>query len=138
MSDSDKDILFQPRFPSSVGGHSISFLRVVKSGDDCLVVKVTNLLHREGEVIAKCTIKEKFSGEYSFETTRENWGHEELCLLLREKGIGGKYKEWLLAKENGDEQMEEENRYLSIIRFDCNPIEEKETKGWLSKLRVAS
>ena len=140
MIDISKNtILLQPRFPHSVGGNPIQFLRVVKDGDDCFVVKVINLFQRKGEVIAECTVAEKFSGEeYLFTTIPENWGHMELCLLLRKRGMGGKYKEWLRAKENGDEQMEEDNRMLAVICFACDPIEREEAKSWLSKLGVAS
>lgn len=131
--------MFQPRFPHSVGGRPVRFLRVVKDGEDCFVVKVISSLNREGEVIAECTMKEKFSEEgYSFETTTEDWGHMKLCLLLRKKGVDGKYKQWLLAKEKGDEQAEKEARYLSKIHFDCDPVDGEEAKGWLRELRVAS
>ena len=139
MTTSEQDsILFQPRFPHSVGGRPILFLRVVKDGDDCFVMKVINLLNKEGEVIAECTIKEKYSEEgCSFETSTEDWGHWELCLLLRTKGIGGKYKEWLMAKEKGHDQVAEENRRFSVIRFDCDPVDGEEAKDWFRKLKVA-
>jgi hypothetical protein len=138
MTDSNNDtILFQPRFPSSVGGRPIRFLRVVKDDEGCFVAKVTHLSKKETVVIAECRIHEKM-GNYSFETKAEDWGHRTLCLLLLEKGIGGRYREWLVAKEKGDKQMEEENRYLSEIHFACDPFDGKEAEDWFRKLKVAS
>ena len=137
MSNSNEDtILFLPRFPYSVGGRPILFLRVIKSEGKSLVAKVTHLGRKEAVVIAECRIYEKM-GNYCFETTTEEWGHRKLCLLLLEKGIGGRYREWLLAKKNGDKQMEEENRYLSKIHFACDPVVYEDAKDWLRKLRVA-
>lgn len=138
MTVSNEDsILYQPQFPNSKGGRPISFLRIVKDGEDCLVAKVISHIHRRAEVIATCRIEEGFRC-ISFKTTTADYGHQELCELLELKGVGGKYREWLLAKKNGYKALEEENRGLSTIRFECDPVDGDEAKDWLRKLEFTS
>lgn len=128
--------LLKPRFPHSVGGRSISFLRIVMRPNGSLVVKVTDRIRKEGEAIASCTVEEKLVDEcYQFITMVEDTGHRELCCLLRENGIRGTYREWLEAVENGDESQTGDKRHLSGICFECDLIDGDEAAGWKFKLR---
>ena len=134
-NSNNETIVYQPRFPHSVGGRPIGFLKVIKNGKDCLVAKVINYLYKQSKVIAECTMRERYREEgCAFETNPDHWGHQELCKLLRTKGIEGKYLQWLLAVEKGRKQLEEETKRFSVVRFDVDPIDEKEAEKWLREL----
>lgn len=112
--------VFQPRFPISVGGRYISFLRIGKAEDISFVMKITNQNKKHGEIIAECRLeRDLVDGSYEFITTTEHAGHIDLCRLLQKKGVSGRYAEWLYAVENGDETSAKEKESLSEISFEC-------------------
>lgn len=127
--------LFQPRFPDSVGGKAISFLRVIQSEEGNFVAQVTDRDRKEGKIIAVCTIKEEPSGDcYSFNTAVGYVGHRELCHLMHENGVKGKYREWLLAVEKDYEALAKETEWAASICFPCDLVEDKDAKGWKFKM----
>ncbi|MFX0141396.1 MAG: hypothetical protein ACFFDN_47600 [Candidatus Hodarchaeota archaeon] len=129
--------LFQPRFPYSVGGRPISFLRVVKQDNgNGLVIKITDQDKKQGSAIARCAVVKNLMKDcYQFYTSVSDAGHKELCSLLCANGIKGRYREWLEAVERGNKEVTEEMKVYSEICFDCDPIEGDEASGW--KFRLA-
>ncbi len=125
--------LFQPRFPNSVGGRLITFLRIVQKPSGSLVMRVIDPYKKKGEVIAKCKVEERQDGSYLFSTTPQDAGHRDLCCLLRAQGIRGHYIGWLEAVESGDSMTWEKERDSGIV-FECNLIEEGEELGWKVKM----
>ncbi|MFC2166882.1 hypothetical protein ACFLQZ_02845 [Acidobacteriota bacterium] len=122
--------IFQPKYPSSVGGKPISFLRIVRSGEICAVAKIIDHLEKIAEVIAKCTITRNFVGTYFFKTEPGEAGHEDLCILLERQGLKGKYRDWLRAVEAGLDQLAEQKSSLAVIAFECDLIDENEASSW--------
>lgn len=122
--------IFKARFPRSVGGNPIPFLRVVRINEICAVAKITDHLKKTLEVIAACTITRNIEGIYTFKTGPGDAGHRDLCNLLDGQGLKGRYRDWLRAVEAGHDQFAEENSSLAVIAFECDLIDEKETSAW--------
>ncbi len=123
--------LLQVKFPNSVGGRHISFLRILTNGEDSFVFEVTSHLRKEGEAIAECTVEDKFlNGEYSFTACPRDAGHTELCRLLCKRGVKGNYLTWLGAIENDNKPLAEAEEMNSVIRFPCISLGEKEASRW--------
>ncbi|TET73856.1 MAG: hypothetical protein E3J56_03455 [Candidatus Aminicenantes bacterium] len=125
--------LLQPRFPNSVGGRLITFLRVVQKPSGSFVMRVVDPYKKTGKVVAKCTVDERQDGSYFFETTTQDVGHKDLCCLLRTQGIRGRYMAWLEAVESEEPMTWEKERDSGIV-FECNLIEEGEEFGWKVKM----
>ncbi len=110
--------LLQPRFPHSVGGRVIRFLRVMLEDGKGQVVEVTSSCNKKGRVIAVCDVETIIPDAcYRFACGPGYIGHEDLCRLLYEKGVHGSYTEWLRAIDSGDEQRAEDKEGFSAIRF---------------------
>ena len=122
--------IFQPKYPRSVGGNPIRFLRVVRVNDICAVAKIIDHREKTGEVISACSITRTFEGTYSFKTEPGCVGHEDLCILLKRQGLKGKYIDWLEAVEAGLDQAAERRRPFAVIAFECDLIDEKEASAW--------
>lgn len=124
--------LLQPRFPNSVGGRLITFLRIVQKPSGSFVIRVIDPYKKYGEVVAKCKVDERQDGSYLFATSVHDAGHKDLCCLLRTQGIRGRYIAWLEAVESGDSMTWEKERD-SGISFECDLIEEGDKLGWKVK-----
>ena len=122
--------IFQPKYPRTVGGRPIRFLRVVRANGICALAKITDHLKKIGEVVAACKITRNFEGTYTFKTAPGDAGHQDLCYLLEGQGLKGKYQEWLRAIEAGHDQFAEENSSLAVIAFECDVIDEEEASAW--------
>ena len=122
--------LFQPQFPSTVSGRSISFLKIVRIGEVCAVTKVTHHKNQTLKVIAGCRIGFDLRGKQIFITHPDDVGHLDLCKLLSSKGINGGYLTWLFAVDDGDDVKAEQNRSSSTISFEISLMNERYTKEW--------
>jgi hypothetical protein len=116
--------LFQPHFPVHIGGYPIKSLRVTKTDAGCFVVEVTDSMRKKGAIIAACKIEEDSqSSGYFFTTGHEDAGYKELCLLLKRKGVRGKYLECLDAIMCGVADLDEDMKKFSSICFDCKLLD---------------
>jgi len=125
--------MFQPRFPGSVSGRDINFLRIIRENGLCAVTKVTHHINQTLKVVAGCTIRDDFRGRQVFVTSPDDVGHLALCKLLFSKGINGNYLSWLLAVENKDDEKARENRNSATISFELESISEKTASEWTLK-----
>jgi len=94
--------LYTIHFPH---GKQISKTRVLRTEKGIWVVAVTDLVKKEGLAIAKCFIEGRNYGNVFF-TRYFHDGHLDLCHWLKKRGIGGYYKEYLDALDEGcDEEV---------------------------------
>ena len=121
--DEDSRILLHPHFPEKGGGRAIPLLRVLKRPEYCWVVQVTNLFNKMGKAVAECKV---INGKFGlfFVTSYSDYGHLELCQLLKKMRIKGEYLMWLEAVDNDMEKEEQELRGLSDILFGCRETDE--------------
>lgn len=106
--------LFTVHYPKS--GVKIPMLRVLVLNDDCRVVEATNLSKNEGRIIAECEFNVRPYGSY-FTANTWHQGHLVLCRFLWRIGIGGRYKDYLNAVNQGNDTEAEEWSSTSMIRF---------------------
>jgi len=102
MSQVKNRKLYQRHFPKSVEGKAILGIHFVEIADKKVwVLHVTDSIRKEAYAIAKCDL---FTGSSRslFVTLPGFLGHVELCQLLRDKGIRGKYLYWLEKYEEGN------------------------------------
>lgn len=125
--------LLQPRFPHSVGGNPIRFLRIIRENGYGMVANITNRLKKELDVVAECKIGNGHQGIYFFKTEPGDLGHRNLCALLIRKGVGGKFRDWLIAVDAGNDGLAAELSFKAVIGFECDPIEGYEASGWTIK-----
>lgn len=86
-------------------GKQISKARVLRTREGKWVVAVTDLSKKEGLAIAECEFDYRKYG-HVFITRHDNHGHVDLCLWMQNRGIGGYYKEYLEALDEGcDEEV---------------------------------
>ena len=106
-------------------GERIPMLRVLGSRRGVCVVQITKFSAKEGKMIAECDFRDGAYGPF-FTTTPEHFGHGDLCRLLLRNGVGGRYKKWLKAVDEGNEALAEEYRDMAYIRFSLELTAEKE------------
>jgi hypothetical protein len=97
--------LYTIHFPN---GKQISKTRVLSTPEGKWVIAVTDLVKKEGLAIAKCRFEWRKYGDV-FYTRYHHEGHTDLCNWMKQRGIGGYYKEYLDALDKGcDEEVLEE------------------------------
>jgi len=89
-------------------GKPIPFLKVTQKhllGEVSwgFVIKVRSTFRKEGDIIAQCSIEEGASGRLCFSVGVDDPGHLELCQFLAEKGMTGRFRDWLDAQQKGHE-----------------------------------
>jgi hypothetical protein len=127
-------ILLHPHFPEKAERRIIPLIRVLKIPEMCWVVEVTDLFNKKGQAVAECKV---FKGDYGlfFVTRYGDYGHLELCRILKKMGIKGKYLMWLEAVDRNLEKEEEELRGLSDILFGCRETDDN-PDDWTIHLRL--
>ena len=106
--------LYTIHFP---GGKQVAKTRVLSTHEGKWVVAVTDLNKKEGVAIAECTFEDRSYGEV-FVTGYFDEGYLDLCHWMKKRGIGGHYKEYLDALDDGcDEEVLSELRDDADISF---------------------
>lgn len=94
----------------------IPMLRMIIRGGDGWIVAITDAEEKKGKIIADCA---PGFGEYGpyFTTYSNHRGHEELCRNLKSNGVGGEYKKYLTALDEGKTATAKELSGTAMIRF---------------------
>lgn len=100
-------------------GRPIHFLRVIKEDPESYVVGVISTLKRQGEVLAKCSISEGSNGCLNFTVGINDPGHLDLCEFLAEKGMVGRFRDWMEAYRDDIEW--DDYRWYPGIGFELAP-----------------
>ena len=117
--------LYTIHFPN---GKQVAKTRVLRTHEGKWVIAVTDLVKKEGLAIAKCGFEWRKYGDVFFTGYRHE-GHTDLCNWMKQRGIGGYYKEYLDALDEGcDEEVLKElgnDAEISFVieRTDATPDE---------------
>ena len=120
--------LYTMHYPFS--GERIPMVRALNLSGNVYVTEVARLKSRKlGKVIAEGDLRNGPHGLY-INTTPDHWGHLALCRFLLRAGIGGRYKMWLKAKDEGNEELAREYQDTAYIRFSLKLTDEKK-EDWI-------
>ena len=102
----------------------IPMLRMIIRGGDGWIVAITDAEEKKGKIIADCA---PGLGEYGpyFSTYSHYRGHEELCRHLKSNGVGGDYKKYLTALDEGKKATATELSNTAMIRFSTRMADEE-------------
>lgn len=120
--EQDQWFVYTAHYPKSLT--KIPMLRLIICNGYGLIVAVTNAEEKKGRVIADCDPRKGDYGPY-FSTYSYHRGHLELCRHLQSYGVGGHYKKYVAALDEGKEALAAELSGTAMIRFSTRMTDEQ-------------
>ncbi len=114
--------IYTVHYPKSLT--KIPMLRMIIRGGDGWIVAITDAEEKKGKIIADCAPGLGDYGPY-FSTYSDHRGHLELCRHLKSYGVGGDYKKYVTALDEGKEAFADELSGTAMIRFSTRMADEE-------------
>lgn len=122
----DEWYIYTAHYPKSLT--KVPLLRMIICDGYAWIVAVTDVEEKKGKIIADC---DPGLGEYGpyFSTHSYHRGHSDLCRHLQSYGVGGDYKKYVAALDEGKKALADELSGTAMIRFSTRMTKDK-LKDW--------
>lgn len=120
--EQDQWFVYTAHYPKSLT--KIPMLRMIICNGYGWIVAITDAEEKKGKIIADCDPGNGDYGPY-FSTYSGHRGHLELCRHLLSYGVGGDYKKYVAALDEGKEALADELSGTAMIRFSTKMTKEK-------------